>query len=128
LPTRLDAKEVLLIVDEGANAPLPIATAQLLLPAYRLRFFRQQGSSVRLVYGRPDLEPPRYDLALLATQVLSTPATDVTAAAEPAGAFPVAHELISPRLFWILLAATGVVLLAMIARLVRHDAPAEPAK
>ena len=128
LPTRLDAKEVLLIVDEGDNAPLPIATAQLLLPAYRLRFFRQQGSSVRLVYGRSDLEPPRYDLALLATQVLSAPATDVTAAAEPAGASPVAHELISPRLFWILLAATVAVLLAMIARLVRHAAPAEPTK
>ena len=37
-------------------------------------------------------------------------------------------ELISPRLFWILLAATVAVLLAMIARLVRHAAPAEPTK
>jgi hypothetical protein len=128
LPTMLNEKEILVIVDEGDNAPLPIATAQLLLPAYRLRFFRQQGSALRLAYGRADLEPPRYDLALLSTQVLSSPATDVTAAAEPGGAEPLGHELISPRLFWILLAATVVVLLIMIARLLRREEHAESAK
>ena len=127
LPT-LDAKEILVIVDEGDNAPLPIATAQLLLPAYRLRFFRQQGSALRLAYGRTDLEPPRYDLALLAMQVLSAPANDVSAAAEPGGAGPSGRELVSPRLFWTLLAATVMVLLAMIVKLVRREEHAEPAK
>jgi hypothetical protein len=122
----LGAKEILVIVDEGDNAPLPIATAQLLLPAYRLRLFRQQGSSLRLAYGRSDLEPPRYDLALLATQVLSAPATEVRAAAEPDGAPPLRIELVSPRLFWILLAAAVIALLALIVKLVRREEHTEP--
>src|SRR5205823_5725355 len=36
----LQAAELSLVIDEGDNAPLPIRDATLLLPAYRLRFFR----------------------------------------------------------------------------------------
>ena len=51
----------------------------MLLPAYRLRFFREQGAALRLAYGRTDLAPPRYDLALLAPQLLGVAVTEIAA-------------------------------------------------
>ncbi len=62
--------ELVLVVDEGDNAPLPLTKARLLLPSYRLRFFHAGGTPLRLVYGRDDLQPPQYDLALLAPRVM----------------------------------------------------------
>ena len=56
-------KELLVILEEGDNSPLPIGGARLLLPAYRLRLYRDRGASLRLAYGRSDLSTPRYDLA-----------------------------------------------------------------
>ncbi len=67
--------ELLVVVDEGDNAPLPITAARLLLPSYRLRFYYHDPSSLRLAYGRDDLQAPQYDLALLAPQVMGAPAT-----------------------------------------------------
>jgi hypothetical protein len=68
----LHRSELFVLVDEGDNAPLPIETARLLLPAYRIRFFRDGSTRLRLAYGRTDLDRPKYDLALLAPQVLGT--------------------------------------------------------
>src|SRR5439155_3396270 len=56
----IEAKELLAIVEEGDNSPLPIGSARMLLPAYRLRLYRDRGASLRLAYGRADLAPPRY--------------------------------------------------------------------
>jgi hypothetical protein len=75
----VDADELWLVVDEGDNAPLPLVHARLLLPSYRLRFFAPAGGGLRLLYGRDDLEPPRYDLALLAPTLMGAAATEVTA-------------------------------------------------
>ena len=60
--------QLFLVVEEGDNAPLPITKARLLLPSYRLRFFHAGNALLRLTYGRDDLQPPQYDLALLAPQ------------------------------------------------------------
>ena len=114
--------ELLLVVDEGDNAPLPIASAKLLLPSYRLRFYHPPGGALRVAYGRDDLQSPRYDLALLAQQVMGAPARDVAATA---GATPAVArdepQLISPLTFWILLGAAVLVLIGLIARLVRQS-------
>jgi len=117
-----DAKELLVIVEEGDNTPLPIAAARLLLPAYRLRFFREQGAVLRLAYGRPDLAPPRYDLALLTPQLLGVAVTEIAAEAEgarPADATTAA--LVSPRLFWGVLAVAVLVLVGLIVRLLQKQ-------
>jgi hypothetical protein len=114
----IDANELLLIVDEGDNSPLPIGPARLLLPAYRLRLYRERGSTLRLAYGRPDLSAPRYDLALLAPQVLGVSATEVTLGAEQAGPAAASAATLSPPIFWTILIVAVVVLLAMIGRLV----------
>jgi hypothetical protein len=113
-----DASELWLVVDEGDNAPLPLDRARLLLPSYRLRFFAPSGGGLRLVYGREDLQPPRYDLSLLAPKLMGAAATEVTAGPESARAQSAAF--ISPRWFWILLGASVVVLLGLIVRLARR--------
>jgi hypothetical protein len=53
-------QELLLVVDEGDNTPLPVTAARL-LPAHRLRFFRERNAPLRFVYGNVNMTPPRYD-------------------------------------------------------------------
>jgi hypothetical protein len=118
----VDAVTVLIAVDEGDNAALPITSAQVLLPTYRVRFYRPESSLLRLVYGRDDLEAPQYDLALLGPQVMGAPAAVATAAADAGaagGAAPDRSSVISPLTFWILLGGAVLVLLALIVRLIR---------
>ena len=116
-----------LVIDEGDNAPLPLRDATLLLPSYRLRFFREGSAPLTLLYGRSDLAPPRYDLALLAPRLLGAPARDVTPGAEH-GAANVTG--VTPTIvFWCALALAVLALLVLIARLLRpgDDAPSAPA-
>lgn len=115
--------DLFLVVFEGDNVPLPIESARLLLPAYRLRLFRTEGASLRLVYGRPDLEAPQYDLALLAPEVLGAPATEVLPADERPMAAVAPREIISPRVFWAVLGGAVIVLLLLIARLINRTEP-----
>jgi hypothetical protein len=120
----VDTTTLMIVVDEGDNAALPITAARLLLPTYRVRFFQPESSALRLVYGRRDLGAPQYDLALLGPQVMGAPAAVATAApdaeAEAAGsATPGRSSVISPLTFWILLGGAVLVLLALIVRLVR---------
>jgi hypothetical protein len=119
--------ELTLVIDEGDNAPLPIRAATLLLPAYRLRFFRDAHTPLTFLYGRSDLTSPRYDLALLAPRLLGAPAHDVVAGPEREGADVTG---VTPTIvFWCALGAAVLVLIVMIARLLRPGggAPATPA-
>jgi hypothetical protein len=126
LPIRpIDAKELLVIVDEGDNSPLPLVSARLLLPSYRLRLFRERGAALRLAYGRDDLSPPRYDLALLAPQLIGVAATDVVPGAEQAAPPAATSVLMSPRVFWGVLVVAVLVLMTLLVRLMRKS-DAEP--
>jgi hypothetical protein len=120
---RLDRRELLLIVDEGDNRPLPIRRAALRLPGWQLRFFRPAGP-LRLLYGRSDLREPRYDVALLSPSVMSGPAREILAAPEVAVSRPVA--LLTPRTFWIVLSVAVVVLLGLIVRLISSGTGPRP--
>jgi hypothetical protein len=115
------------MVDEGDNAPLPLRDAALLLPSYRLRFFREGNARLTLLYGRSDLAPPRYDLALLAPRLLGAPAQDVTPGTEHGGANVTG---VTPTIvFWCALALAVLALLVLIVRLLRPSdgAPSAPA-
>ena len=108
--------QVWLMVEEGDNSPLPLDPPTLLLPGYRLRFTRANGAPLTLAYGDDELDPPQYDLALLAPMLLGASATEV----------PVGPEQVAPartsnaRLaFWIALIGAVLVLLLLIARLLR---------
>jgi Protein of unknown function (DUF3999) len=111
--------EILVVVDEGDNAPLPLTKARLLLPSYRLRFFHGGQSLPRLAYGRDDLQPPQYDLALLAPRVMGAMAEEIGAAPAANAAPSSAESFASPRTFWIVLTGAVLVLLALIVRLIR---------
>jgi hypothetical protein len=91
----------------------------LLLPAYRLRLFRERDAALQLAYGRDDLSPPEYDLALLAPQLLGVTATEVVPGAEQTTGPSSPTVLMSPRLFWGVLIVAVLVLLTLVARLVR---------
>jgi hypothetical protein len=119
-PTGDAATEATLVVDEGDNSRVPIDSVQLLLPSYRLRFFRP-ASAARLIYGRDDLAPPTYDLVLLAPRVLGGAAADVAMSAEPATHTADPHRLISPWMFWSVLGAAVVVLLGLLAALLKKS-------
>lgn len=106
-----------LVIDEGDNAPLPLRDATLLLPAYRLRFFRDGQTALTLLYGNPELGAPRYDLALLAPRLLGAPAQDALPGMEQ-GAANVTG--VTPTVvFWGALTLAVVSLLVLIARLLR---------
>jgi hypothetical protein len=119
--------ELSLVIDEGDNAPLPLREATLLLPAYRLRFFRDASTPLTLLYGRSDVSAPRYDLALLAPRLLGAPAQDVAASAERETSNVTG---VTPTIvFWCALALAVLALVVLIARLLRPDngAPTTPA-
>ena len=115
----LAVSTVQLWIDEGDNSPLPLARPQLLLPGYRLRFFRHTPEALSLLYGETQLEAPRYDLALLAPQVLGAASTEVVALDEHSSTPPPAEHgtVTQQRLFWAALIAAVLVLLGVTARL-----------
>ncbi len=122
LPLRVETMpetEILIVVDEGDNAPLPLTKARLLLSSYRLRFFHAGQSLPRLAYGRDDLQPPQYDLALLAPRVMGAMATEISAAPSANATPSSAASFGSPRTFWVVLTGAVLVLLALIVRLIR---------
>jgi hypothetical protein len=116
----VDSAELLVVVDEGDNAALPIRSGRLLLQSYRIRFYQPQGAALRLAYGRDDIQAPQYDLALLAQRVMGAPATVVNAAGVTGPAASSANEFIPLPLFWGLLGAAVLVILGLIVRLVKQ--------
>jgi hypothetical protein len=132
LPSRLRSDSLFVLIGDGDNDKLPITKATLRLPTYTLRFFRESGSPLRMVYGRPDLAAPRYDLELVAGRLKDSSAAEVALGAEravddPAGKVP-------GVVFWSLLVGTVLIMLLLIGRLLRGDggqaadaAPAPPA-
>ena len=114
----IEASRLLVVVDEGDNSALQIAAGRLLFPQYRLRLFRGR-QMLRLAYGEPGLAAPNYDLALLAPRLLGVSATEVTAAAEHADSTTPPASLLSPQVFWAIVAAAVAILVFLIVRLVR---------
>lgn len=112
-------------VDEGDNAPLPITSAQLLLPSYAVRFV-STGASLTLLYGDPSAAAPRYDLALLAPQLLSESAREVSLAPTILPQ-PAEGRRTERTIFWAVIALATVVLLFTLARLLTERETTEGA-
>jgi hypothetical protein len=125
LPDSSLVEDVYLLVDEGDNQPLPIDKVTLLVPQYAVRLFRKENQPLRLLYGRDDLDSPRYDLQLLSTQVLGRTATEVVAAAETQlreGDTDATFDAVPPMVFWSVLGVTVLILLALVVRLMKREA------
>jgi hypothetical protein len=93
---------------------------RLLLPSYRMRFFRGNKADLKLYYGRSDLATPHYDLAILASRLIGAKAEETSMDPENAPA-PMGTQPLSLKLFWGVLAIAVLVLLALIARLVKKS-------
>ena len=124
LPTD-ESGDLLIVVDEGDNRPLEISRVQLFLPTWRLRFFAPSGP-LSLLYGHGELQPPRYDLALLAPQVMGAQAQEAKASPEESTAAAPAETIVSPKAFWVGLSVAVVALLAVIAKLVAGSSAVQP--
>ena len=119
---RLPGDSLFVVVNDGDNQKLPLTGAALSLPTYRLRFYRQPGVQLTLLYGG-DLGAPNYDLARLADRLVHMPAQEVVASREAPPAPPRTDS--AKTLFWTVLGVAVLTLLAIIARLVRGGAPNE---
>ena len=119
------SRELLLIVDEGDNKPLPMTGVRLLLPGWQLRFHRPPGP-LRLIYGKDDIGNPHYDVAVLAPSVMTGAARDVVA--EPERALEPPATIVSPRAFWVGLGVAVVLLLGLLVRLISSGTAPPPSR
>lgn len=103
------------VVDEGDNAPLPIVSAKLRLPGFALRFV-SPGTPLTLLYGNSSIAAPRYDLALISSQLVGQPARAIALTGEPSTEPPAKHR--ESRLFGIAIGVAAAVLLIVLGRLV----------
>ncbi len=109
------AHSVELVLDEGDNAPLPLVSAKLLIPAVALRFYHP-GGPLKLLYGNPTARAPRYDLELLASRVFSESARDIALPGEQRAQPEQAGT--STRFFWAAIVLAVVALFIVLARLI----------
>jgi hypothetical protein len=84
-----------------------------------MRFFRGSDAELSLYYGRSGLSSPSYDLAILAPRLTGATAEEVSMEPENAVAVQEEKESYSLTIFWGILIAAVLVLLAIIVRLVK---------
>jgi hypothetical protein len=121
LPELQAAAGLVLMVDEGDNAPLPIESARVLLPGYQIRFLRTDPQPLTLFYGDPTLSAPRYDLALLKPYLLDAPAGEIVPGPEQERMPATSAAHLPFWGFWAILIGAVLVLLALIVRLLRSE-------
>jgi hypothetical protein len=113
--------DVRLVVDEGDNRPLPIGRAAIETRTWRLRFVRDTPAELWLVYGRKDLDSPRYDLSLRQSMLRSEAAQEVAAEAERPGA-AAAPQARATTIFWAAFIASLLAITYLLVRLLRPPA------
>jgi hypothetical protein len=118
LRSSLGAASLSLIIDEGDNRPLELGPSQLELPDYRLRFFNPRDGQLTLLYGHDALSAPRYDLELMASQLMDASARDIGLAPEVAAAGP-EESSVPTYVFWVALVLAVAVVLMLLVRLIR---------
>lgn len=111
-----------IVVHEGDNAPLPIASVELLLPSIALRF-HHPGSTLELLYGNAQAGAPRYDVALLAPRMFAQQANELSLGAIAPQAKTDESESGARKFFWIAIGVVAIVLLVLLARLLKPINP-----
>jgi hypothetical protein len=113
----------------GDNPRIELDQFRLFYPATRLLFKAGREDHVFLYYGNPEVAAPRYDLSLVADQLLTADKATASLAAPEQLRKPSWGEGRAPRiggvLFWGILALVVVVLLVIIGRLLPKSPPLE---
>lgn len=121
LNTRPQGDVLYLETDNGDNPPLDLKEAVVLYPVARLVFKTAETDGFALAYGNGSVAAPRYDLGLVAPQLLNAPRTslrlDAEEKREPSFLRTAFGSLQGGPLFWGALALVVIVLLVVIARL-----------
>jgi hypothetical protein len=111
----------------GDNPPIELEKFQLFHPATRILFKAKSEDAISLYYGSPRVTPPRYDLGLVAGQLLAADKTAASLAAEEQLRKSSWRENQTPGqggvIFWGILAVVVVVLLLIISRLLPKSSP-----
>jgi hypothetical protein len=112
---------LILDTDNGDNAPLQLEQFKCYYPAERILFKAMPGEELSLCYGNENASPPRYDLSLVAGQLLAADKNAASLADEVPLQKPTWHatEITgnASYFFWGVLALVVVVLLVVISRL-----------
>ncbi|WP_438480272.1 DUF3999 family protein [Oleiharenicola lentus] len=115
-----EADTVWIETDNGDNPPISIEKVEAFYPVIRLIFKVTDTEDLSLIYDNPKAKSPRYDLALVAAQLLTASRNVATLEGT---APPVAQKqnpfagLNSGYLFWGALALVVIVLLVAVAKL-----------
>lgn len=117
----LQTDTMFLETQNGDNPPIRLEKFMVFYPATRLLFKAKAGDELYLYYGNPRVAPPRYDLSLVANQLLAADKISVSPASEQQLRKPSWRENEVPGkggvLFWGMLAVVVVALLVIISRL-----------
>jgi hypothetical protein len=111
---------VVLETRNGDNPPIELEKFQAIYPVTRVLFKASAASELMLYYGNPRAFAPRYDLSLVAGQLLAADQSEATPAAEEklkTSWGEGRHPGTGGVLFWGMLAVVVVVLLIIISRL-----------
>jgi hypothetical protein len=114
--------------DNGDNPPIALASISAAIPVARV-FFKTDAGPLALYYGNPDAGAPRYDLNLVATQILAAEKNPATLEPEePMRKRGWRASLVAGArggvVFWGALALVVIALLALVARLLPKPPPA----
>jgi hypothetical protein len=124
-PPRSDT--LFLETENGDNPPVELENFRLFYPATRVLFKAGLNDGPLLYYGNARAAAPRYDLSLVANELLAADKTAATLGAEEQLQKSSWRENQIPGkggvLFWAVLALVVVVLLAIISRLLPKSAP-----
>jgi len=117
----LRTDRLVLEVENGDNPPLDLGDVEATYAAPRLVFKAEPGPGVSLVYGNREAASPRYDLTLVAAELMSADRSAAALGAEapesPASRPEDAMSGSGGLFFWGVLGLLTLVLLAVIVRL-----------
>lgn len=127
LNSPLQSDTLILETHNGDNPPLELEKFRMFYPATRVLFKAQPADGLFLYYGNPLVASPRYDLGLVAGQLLAADKATASLAAEEQLIKSSWREMQTPGkggvVFWGILALVVVVLLVVISRLLPKSPP-----
>ncbi len=114
---------ITLHIADQDNAPLGVAAVAADVALRRMDFVFAPADRLMLLTGNSTVEAPHFDLALVAEQVLGSPA-EAAALGSPQEQQAVAHE--TPRWFWVFVLAAALLLVLVLARVLRQETGVAP--
>jgi hypothetical protein len=126
----LQSDTLFLETHNGDNPPIELEKFQIFYSVTRVVFKAKPEDALFLYYGNRQVAPPRYDLALVAAQLLAADKAPASLASEEQLKKASWREGRTAGkggvVFWGILAAVVVVLLAIISRLLPKSSPPTP--